>query len=624
MNLTEAVKAAGVVGAGGAGFPTHVKLSAKAECFLVNAAECEPLIETDKYLCRTFPDRVVAAAVAVAGHLGAKRTVIALKGKYHAEITALEGAISRSGAQVELFRMKTFYPAGDEQTMVQQVTGRSVPERGLPLDVGCVVDNVGTLLNIQDALEGTPVTEKYLSVVGEVKEPILLKVPVGTALTACVAEARPNLADYALIVGGPMMGKPLTDRAAIEAAVVTKTTGNLIVLPKEHYLFRRAQLPMETIRHQTKSACIQCRMCTDLCPRYLIGHQIRPNLVMRNLWREGSIEDNEEYLRSFGDAANCCDCGVCEMFACPMGLSPRKVNGYIKGELRKRGIQVPRNMEPHAREFVDERKTPTDRLVARPARPHLHPPGAGDGMHPVPAANRQARRACQGRGRPGGKGRASGSGRPGRPERQHPRQHRRRGDRNHSGGRQALPEGGMNGMANAIGMVELTSIARGIETSDFMVKAAQVELIRSSTVCPGKYIIIIAGDTGDVKASMAEGIRQGGESVVNTLLLPNAHPQLIPAISMTTQPPAGGAVGVLEFYSIASAITAADVAAKAANVTLIEVRIGYAIGGKGFVTLTGDVGAVREAVAAASRDAELLVGTSVIPRPAQQVFQSLL
>lgn len=138
-----------------------------------------------------------------------------------------------------------------------------------------------------------------------------------------------------------MMGKPLTDRAAIEAAVVTKTTGNLIVLPKEHYLFRRAQLPMETIRHQTKSACIQCRMCTDLCPRYLIGHQIRPNLVMRNLWREGSIEDNEEYLRSFGDAANCCDCGVCEMFACPMGLSPRKVNGYIKGELRKRGIQVP-------------------------------------------------------------------------------------------------------------------------------------------------------------------------------------------------------------------------------------------------------------------------------------------
>ena len=179
-------------------------------------------------------------------------------------------------------------------------------------------------------------------------------------------------------------------------------------------------------------------------------------------------------------------------------------------------------------------------------------------------------------------------------------------------------------MRTAIGMVELNSIARGIETSDYMVKAAQVELIRSSTVCPGKYLILISGDTGDVKASMAEGVKRGGECVVDTLLLPNVHPQLIPAISMTTQPPALGAVGVLEFYSVASAITAADVAAKAANITLIEVRIGYAIGGKGYVTLTGDVGAVRAAVAAAARDAQLLVGTAVIPRPAQQVFDSLL
>lgn len=179
-------------------------------------------------------------------------------------------------------------------------------------------------------------------------------------------------------------------------------------------------------------------------------------------------------------------------------------------------------------------------------------------------------------------------------------------------------------MAKAIGMVELASIARGIETCDYMVKAAQVELIRSSTVCPGKYIIIVAGETGDVKASMAEAMRQGGEYIVDKLLLPNVHPSLIPAISMTTQVAERGAVGVLEFYSIASAIVAADVAAKAANITLIEVRIGYAIGGKGYVTLTGDVGAVRSAVAAASKEAELLVGTTVIPRPAKQLFDALM
>lgn len=179
-------------------------------------------------------------------------------------------------------------------------------------------------------------------------------------------------------------------------------------------------------------------------------------------------------------------------------------------------------------------------------------------------------------------------------------------------------------MGLAIGMVELNSIARGIETCDYMVKAAQVDILRSSTVCPGKYLVLISGETGDVKASMAEGTKRGGECVVDSLMLPNVHPQLIPAISMTNQIPEKGAIGVLEFYSVASAIIAADVAAKAANVTLIEVRIGYAIGGKGYVTLTGDVGAVREAVAAAERQAEMLVGTAVIPRPAKQLFDSLI
>ena len=365
MDLTEIVKASGIVGAGGAGFPTHVKLNAKAECFVVNAAECEPLIETDKYLCRTYAPQIVAAVVAVAAHLEAKRAVIALKAKYQAEIAALSKAIEQAGASIEIFQMGTFYPAGDEQTMVQQVTGRSVPERGLPLDVGCVVDNVGTLLNIFDAIQGRPVVDKFLSVVGEVKEPIVFHVPIGTPILDCVRAAEPAISDYALILGGPMMGKVVLTQADMEAAVVTKTTGNIIVLPKDHYLFRRATLPMEAIRHQTRSACIQCRMCTDLCPRYLIGHRIRPNLVMRNLWREPSIEDNEEYERCFGDAMNCCDCGVCEMFSCPMGLSPRKVNQYIKTQLRARGIQVPRNMEPQAKTFVDQRHTPTDRLVAR-------------------------------------------------------------------------------------------------------------------------------------------------------------------------------------------------------------------------------------------------------------------
>lgn len=179
-------------------------------------------------------------------------------------------------------------------------------------------------------------------------------------------------------------------------------------------------------------------------------------------------------------------------------------------------------------------------------------------------------------------------------------------------------------MGKAIGMVELSSIARGIHTSDEMVKAAQVELLRSSTVCPGKYMVIVGGDTGAVRAAMKAGKETGAEYVVDTLLIPSVHEQVFPAISGTVEVKDPQAIGVVEFYSIASAIMAADAAVKAAQVTLIEVRTGFAIGGKGFVVLTGDVGAVRAAVAAAKENTELFVESTVIPRPAPQVLKSLL
>ncbi|MHC1722079.1 MAG: 4Fe-4S dicluster domain-containing protein [Aminipila sp.] len=364
MNLIEAVKEAGIVGAGGAGFPTHVKLSAKAQVFIINAAECEPLIETDKYLMRTYPDEILKAAEVVAEHIGAERKVIALKSKYQKEIEALQKTIETTKSSFELVQMKSFYPAGDEQTLVQLVTGYSVPERGLPLDVGTVVSNVGTMLNVYDALQGHPVTDKLLSVVGEVAKPIMLRVPVGTSLESCINHANPLLKDYDIIVGGPMMGKVYRGNQ-IQDLTVTKTTGNIIVLPQNHYLVKCAELTMSSIVAQTKSACVQCKMCTDMCPRYLIGHKIRPNMIMRNMHREKLMLDDGEYENVFGEAANCCDCGICEMFACPMGLSPRKVNGFIKTQLTARGLKPQRNMHPEASADLPYRRIPTERLVAR-------------------------------------------------------------------------------------------------------------------------------------------------------------------------------------------------------------------------------------------------------------------
>ncbi len=365
MSLTEQVKVAGVVGEGGAGFPTHVKLSSKANYLIINAAECEPLIETDKYLVRTYAEHLVSAIKLVAEHLGSEHKVIALKKKYTAEIEALKKAIEKADAQIELFLMPTFYPAGDEQVLVSMICGKSVPERGIPIDVGAVVDNVGTMLSIYDAVRNIPVTEKFLSVVGEVEMPIMLRVPIGTPILECIKRAHPQIKDYAIILGGPMMGKVQVDPAQIASLTVTKTTGNIIVLPKDHMLITRVETPITRLSAQARSACIQCKMCTDLCPRYRIGHRIRPNLVMRNIYREPFITDDAEYIKAFGDAVNCCDCGVCEMFSCPMGLSPRRINSFIKGRLRERGLQVERNMSPVERGSAEYARVPTDRLISR-------------------------------------------------------------------------------------------------------------------------------------------------------------------------------------------------------------------------------------------------------------------
>lgn len=359
------IKEAGIVGAGGAGFPTYVKLNAKAEYFIINAAECEPLIETDKYLCRTFPARIIKTAVQIAEHLEASHCVIATKAKYKKEIAALQEEIDRQGANVEIYGMRTFYPAGDEQVIVQEVTGRVVPERGLPLDVGCVVDNVGTVLSIADALEGKNVSEKYLSVTGAVRHTQIYHVPLGTSVLEILKHAEVTEKNYAVILGGPMMGKMLKTEEEIRQAVVTKTTGNLLVLPKNHYLVKRTEVPRESMIHQAAAACIQCRMCTDMCPRFMLGHEVRPNVVMRNLWKASMLTDDGEFEQAFGSAVNCCSCGVCEMFACPMGLSPRKMNEYAKGLLRERGINPQKNTSPEAREEIQYRKIPTERLIAR-------------------------------------------------------------------------------------------------------------------------------------------------------------------------------------------------------------------------------------------------------------------
>lgn len=182
-------------------------------------------------------------------------------------------------------------------------------------------------------------------------------------------------------------------------------------------------------------------------------------------------------------------------------------------------------------------------------------------------------------------------------------------------------------MIRTIGMIELNSIARGIQVADEMLKAAEVNLIFAKSVCPGKYVILITGNVGAVETAINHGVALGENYVVNKLLLPNVHPQVIPAINASGNVEKLKDLGVLEFFSIAAAIVAADAAVKSANIELIEIRLGVGIGGKAFVTFTGEISSVNNAVAVGANTAlesGMLVNKAVISGPSKELLQHLL
>ena len=182
-------------------------------------------------------------------------------------------------------------------------------------------------------------------------------------------------------------------------------------------------------------------------------------------------------------------------------------------------------------------------------------------------------------------------------------------------------------MMETIGFLETNSIAKGIEAADFILKAAEVELLFAKPICPGKYNVLFCGEVAAVTASLEAGERSAEQYVVDKVVIPRVHPQVIAAINLASPVTDVNAVGVMEFYSITAAVYAADAAVKAAEVDLMDVRLGAGIGGKSFVVLTGDVAAVNEAVKAGVGVVEeqgLVVSSVVIPNPRREIFEALM
>ena len=177
-------------------------------------------------------------------------------------------------------------------------------------------------------------------------------------------------------------------------------------------------------------------------------------------------------------------------------------------------------------------------------------------------------------------------------------------------------------MERAIGLLEFISIAKGIESADAALKASHVEMLLARPICPGKFIYVISGEVAAVNNSINTGKEVGEDTVVDELVIPNVHPQIIPAISAIGFVSDLKALGIVETFTCASAIEGADLAAKAADIQLIELRLAMGIGGKSYFTLTGDVAAVKSSVDAGSKPAigkGALVRRVIIPSPAQSL-----
>jgi Na+-translocating ferredoxin:NAD+ oxidoreductase RnfC subunit len=353
--LSAKLRECGVVGAGGAGFPTYVKAQSQVEYLIANGAECEPLIHKDAELMRHFPAEILSGMATMMDATGAKSGKFGVKTKNAEAIEALRHANRHD--RIEFVMLGDFYPSGDEYELVYTATGRLIPPAGIPLNVGCVVNNVETLYNVHFAQQDRPVTQKFLSVCGAVREPKSFWAPVGISFRELIALAGgATVSDFGVFISGIMMGTLTFDLDD----VVTKTTGGLIVLPRDHYLMTRKTRSQDEMNRIGKSACDQCSYCTEFCPRYLLGYEVQPHKVMRSLG----------FTLTGGDIWNqwselCCACGLCTLYACPEDLYPKEACDDGKKDRRSAGLKFVQQKPVEVHPMKEYRRVPLSQLRKR-------------------------------------------------------------------------------------------------------------------------------------------------------------------------------------------------------------------------------------------------------------------
>lgn len=355
--IADKARNAGVVGAGGAGFPTYVKLNSSVKYFIANGAECEPLLHKDKELMLTGGETILKGLQIAAETTGASRIYFAAKQKYPDSYNFMAKMVREAG--FEMLGLGNYYPSGDEYELVWEATKQLIPPGGIPLQVDTVVNNVETLYNLALAANDIPVTDTYVTVNGAVKSPGTFWAPIGTSLQELIdAAGGAETENPVALFNGAMMGSIERD---LNKCVVTRTSAGLIVVPEDHHLVKKKSEPKEMYSKIGKSCCDQCTDCTALCPRYLLGYAIEPHTVMRSLGFTGS---HNPIYDQFG--LLCCECNICTLYACPEDLNPKQVCVSAKKALASEDRQKD---YPPSREIVHEmknaRRVPLDKLTQR-------------------------------------------------------------------------------------------------------------------------------------------------------------------------------------------------------------------------------------------------------------------
>ena len=353
--LKEQIAKAGIVGAGGAGFPTQFKLARGMDYLIINGAECEPLLYTDYQILTHFGKELIDTLHELLEICEIKQGIIGIKKKYNELISTLRDYTQRY-PEIHIQAVDNIYPVGDEVTLIYECTGRVIPRGELPVSQKVVEINVETLLNIERCLRnGEPVTHTYMTVGGVVPNPKVVKAPIGIKVRELLKLIGiEDLEDKSILVGGPMMGQ-FGDLDTL----ITKTTKGILILPQDHILHKLKGSPDMSAVKRAMSSCSQCLMCTDLCPRNRLGHKVEPHKVMNAI--ANGLTTHYEGIET---ALGCCGCNVCSYFACHHELSPSKFMALIKKELLAHGERGIKDLNPIPKKEIGT-KVVASRLTSR-------------------------------------------------------------------------------------------------------------------------------------------------------------------------------------------------------------------------------------------------------------------